>query len=217
MNIDLKNIFDECMSFKDKIKNNNLRNCCEEILLDYKDKYMRKPAAIGSHHCFKGGLLYHTYCVTRNAITITELYPTLKVDTDLVIFGALLHDIGKTKNYTDWEDCSEYRSNGSKLLGHSYEGTHIVENYLSKYELEEDFKNQVLHMIGAHMYSFCDYGTMVLPKMLEVLIIHYSDKLDSILESCNSIFKDTKKGEKFFLNKENRDFYKSINPDYNDD
>ena len=37
MNIDLKNIFDECMSFKDKIKNNNLRNCCEEILLDYKD------------------------------------------------------------------------------------------------------------------------------------------------------------------------------------
>ncbi len=147
MNIDLENIFDECMIFKDKIKNQSLKDCCENILLDYKEKLINKPATTSSHHYFKGGLLYHIYCVTRNAIAIMELYPNLNVDSDLVIFGALLHDIGKTKNYTDWHDKSEYEHNGSQLLGHSYEGTHIVENYLSEYKINEEFKNQALHIL----------------------------------------------------------------------
>ena len=216
MNIDLEEIFNECLLFKNKIKNNSLRYCCEEILLNYKDKFMKKPATTGSHHYFEGGLLYHTYCVTRNSLKIMELYSNLKVDSDLVIFGALLHDVGKTKNYTDWNNKSEYRSNGSKLLGHTYEGTHIVENYLSKYEIEEDFKNQALHMIGAHMYSFSDYGTMILPKMIEVLIIHFADNIDETLESSSKIFNVSKKGEKYFIKEENRDFFKSLNPDYND-
>lgn len=213
--IDLEDIFNQCLIFKDKIKNLDLKDCCENILLDYKEKLIKKPASTGTHHYFEGGLLYHTYCVTRNAISIMDLYPSLNVDSDLVIFGALLHDIGKTQNYTDWNGSSSYRSNGSQLLGHSYEGTHIIENYLFKYNLNEDFKNQVLHMISAHMYSFCDYGTLVLPKMLEVLIIHYADNIDARLESVLTSFNNTEKGEKYLMPKENRDFYKSLNPTYN--
>lgn len=214
--INLEDIFDKCMEFKDKIKNKNLRECCEKILIDYKYKLMKKPATTGSHHYFEGGILYHSYCVTRNAISIMNLYPNLKVDSDLVIFGSLLHDIGKTNNYTDWNGDASYSNNGSKLLGHSYQGTHIVENYLSEYKLEENFKNQVLHMIAAHMNSFCDHGTLVLPKMLEVLIIHYSDLIDAEFESVYNQFNSLKKGETFFVRKENRDFYKSLNPEYND-
>lgn len=118
MNIDLEDIFNKCIIYKDKIRNNSLKDCCGKILIDYKDKLIKKPATTGSHHYFEGGLLYHTYCVTRNAITIMELYSNLKVDSDLVIFGALLHDIGKTNNYTDWNGASDYLANGSQLLGH---------------------------------------------------------------------------------------------------
>lgn len=212
--INLENIFNKCMIFKDKIKNQDLKDCCENILLDYKDKLMNKPATTGTHHYFKGGLLYHTYCVARNSIMIMELYSDLKVDSDLVIFGSLLHDIGKADNYTDWDGNSNYANNASKLLGHSYIGTHIVENYLLKYNLEENFKNQVLHMIGSHMYSFSDYGTLTSPKMLEVLIIHYADCLDADLQSVLEIFNSAKKGEAYFMNRENREFYKSLNPKY---
>ena len=200
--------------FKDKIKNQNLKNCCEKILLDYKEKLINKLATTGSHHYFKGGLLYHTYCVTRNAINIMELYPNLNVDSDLVIFGALLHDIGKTKNYTDWNNKSEYEHNGSQLLGHSYEGTHLVENYLSEYKLDEDFKNQVLHMIGSHMNEFSDWGTLVLPKMLEVIIINFADRIDGTLEPALDIINQVENEKKYKICNAPREYYKSLNPEY---
>lgn len=214
MNINLENIFDECMIFKDKIKNKNLKDCCEKILLDYKEKLINKPATTGSHHYFKGGLLYHIYCVTKNAITIMDLYPNLNVDSDLVIFGALLHDIGKTRDYTDWINKSEYEHNGSQLLGHSYEGTHLVENYLSEYKLDEEFKNQVLHMIGSHMNEFSDWGTLVLPKMLEVIIINFADKIDATLEPAHNTINQVKNGEKYKICNAPREYYKSLNPEY---
>ena len=200
--------------FKDKIKNQNLKNCCEKILLDYKEKLINKLATTGSHHYFKGGLLYHTYCVTRNAINIMELYPNLNVDSDLVIFGALLHDIGKTKNYTDWNNKSEYEHNGSQLLGHSYEGTHLVENYLSEYKLDEEFKNQVLHMIGSHMNEFSDWGTLVLPKMLEVIIINFADRIDGTLEPALDIINQVENEKKYKICNAPREYYKSLNPEY---
>lgn len=154
--INLERIFVECVEYSNKIRNIDLRDCCQKILIDYKEKLIRKPATTGTNHYFAGGLLYHTYCVTRNAITIIKLYPKLNVDSDLAIFGALLHDIGKTKNYTDWSGKSEYDHNVTQLLMHSYEDTHLVENYLSEYKLDEEFKNQILHMIGGHMNEFSD-------------------------------------------------------------
>lgn len=214
MNIDLEDIFNKCISFKDKIKNQDLKDCCEKILLDYKEKLIKKPATTGSHHYFEGGLLYHTYCVTRNAIIIMDLYPNLKVDADLVIFGALLHDIGKTNNYTNWDGMSEYLGNGSQLLGHSYEGTHIVQNYLEKYNLEENFKNQVLHMIGSHMNEFSEWGALVLPKMLEVIIINFADNIDAHLEPAPEVLRQANKGEIYKIGNAPRDYYKSLNPEY---
>lgn len=214
-NINLETIFNNCIEYTNKIKNNNLRECCRKILLDNKDKLINKPATTGSHHYFKGGLLYHTYCVTKNAIAIIELYPNLNVDSDLIVFGALLHDIGKTKDYIDWNDKSEYRCNGSQLLGHSYESTHLVENYLSEYGLEEEFKNQVLHMIGSHMNEFSDWGTLVLPKMLEVVIINFADKIDATLEPAHNVIDEAIKGSNYKIGNVPRDYYKSLNPEYN--
>ena len=118
MNIDLEDIFNKCLQYKEQIKNDELRDCCEKILLEYKEKLIRKPATTGSHHYFEGGLLYHTYCVTRNAIAIMELYSDLDVDSDLIIFGGLLHDIGKTNHYADWNGTSNNIGNGAQLLGH---------------------------------------------------------------------------------------------------
>ncbi len=215
-NINLEDIFIKCVEYSKKIRNIDLRDCCQKILRDYKEKLIKKPATTGAHHYFEGGLLYHIYCVTRNAITIMELYPKLNVDSDLVIFGALLHDIGKTKNYTDWSDKSEYEHNGSQLLGHSYEGTHLVENYLSEYKLDEDFKNQVLHMIGSHMNEFSDWGTLVLPKMLEVIIINFADKIDATLEPAHNVINQAKTGEKYKICNAPRDYYKSLNTEYQD-
>lgn len=147
-----------------------------------KEKLIKKPATTGSHHFFKGGLLYHIYYVTRNAIAICNLYPDLEVDMDLVIFGGLLHDIGKTNEFNDFienGDNTKNKGNSAALLGHSYEGTYIVENYLSKYNIDEQFKNQVIHIIGSHMNEYSEWGALVMPKMLEVIIINFADNIDA--------------------------------------
>ena len=216
-NKNLEEYYNECIKICDKIKNPILRECCKEIYADYKEKLINKPAT-DTHHYYKGGLLYHIYSVTKGAIAICNLYSNLEVDMDLIIFGALLHDIGKTKDFNDFSEDENYNlktGNSSDLLGHSYEGTHIVENYLSKYDIDEQFKNQVIHMIGSHMNEYSEWGALVLPKMLEVIIISFADNIDSHLEPAHNIIKNAKQGELYKIGNAPRPYYKSLNPYYN--
>lgn len=217
----MKNIeqyYDKCFEFMEQIKNPTLKQCCQNIYKDYKDALINKPATTGSHHFYRGGLLYHIYCVTRNAITICNLYPELEVDLDLIIFGGLLHDIGKTNDYYDFNENDnnpKHKGNGYALLGHSYEGTHIVENYLNKYNIDEQFKNQLLHTIGSHMNEYSECGALVMPKMLEVIIINFADNMDGQLEPAHQFIKKAQFGEMYKINNAPRDYYKSLNPFYN--
>ena len=136
---------------------------------------------------------------------------------DLIIFGALTHDIGKTNDFNDFSENENYeanRGNGAALLGHSYEGTHIVENYLSHYDMDELFKNQVLHMIGSHMNEYSEWGALVLPKMFEVLIINFADNIDAHFEPAHNV-KNGENGELYKIGNAPRLYYKSLNPFYN--
>lgn len=215
-NEELEKIYKECIEYANKIKNPMLREVANRIYNDYKEPIMNKPATPGSHHFYKGGLLYHLYSVTKNAIKICELYPNLSIDTDLIIFGALVHDIGKTKDFKDYSDANNDAKNGNSmdLLGHSYEGAHIVENYLEQYEIDDQFKNQIIHMIGSHMNEYSEWGALVLPKMLEVIIINYADSMDAYLEPAHSILNNAEKGKKYKIGNAPREYYKSLNQYY---
>lgn len=216
-NEELEKYYNECISFSNKIKNSILKECVQKIYRDYKEKLINKPATSGSHHYYKGGLLYHIYSVTRNAIAICNLYPNLEVDMDLIIFGALTHDIGKVNDYNDFieENYELKKGNSTALLGHSYEGTHIVENYLKEYDIDEQFKNQVLHMIGSHMKEYSEWGALVLPKMLEVIIINYADSMDACLEPAHDVIKEARQGELYKIRNASIPYYKSLNSYYN--
>ena len=216
-NEELEKVYKECIEYANKIKNPVLREVSNRIYNDYKEAIMNKPATPGSHHFYKGGLLYHLYSVTKNAIKICELYPNLSIDKDLIIFGALVHDIGKTKDFKDYSEennSNPQNGNSMHLLGHSYEGAHIVENYLEQYDIDEQFKNQIIHMIGSHMNEYSEWGALVLPKMLEVIIINYADSMDSYLEPAHSILNNAEKGEKYKIGNAPREYYKSLNQYY---
>ena len=214
---ELEEIYNKCIEYSNKIQNPILRDVAKRVYKDYKVQLINTPATPGSHHYYAGGLLFHMYSVTRNAIGICDMYKELEVDKDLVIFGALVHDIGKCNDFNDFKDNNYEAVNGNSaaLLGHSYEGTHIIENYLKDYEINEEFKNQVIHMVGSHMNEYSEWGALVLPKMLEVIIINYADSMDAYFEPAHKIIKDAKKGELYKIGNAPRPYYKSLNDYYN--
>lgn len=128
-----------------------------------------------------------------------------------MIKNPILKEVSK-KVYSDYK---LKVGNNSALLGHSYEGTHIIENYLKEYDIDEQFKNQVLHMIGSHMREYSEWGVLVLPKMLEVIILNFADSIDAHLEPVHKILKETEIGNVYKINNDSRDYYKSLNPYYN--
>lgn len=185
-----ENKFQELISFAEKIKNNALKNTCMNILKDYKEKlFVRGAGHDGiegikynrTHQCFDGGLLDHMLNVTKNAYNIGSIYDK-NVDMDLIIFGAILHDIGKTKIFDEWDENNDIKSNlnySYLLVDHVYLGENIVEQYLNREEIPEKLKYQALHIIGTHMDTMDKH-------MAESYIVSYADSIDADIENIIS-------------------------------
>ena len=71
-------------------------------------------AGAGSHHAYLGGMLEHTVAVATLALELCTLHPRL--DRDLLLSAALLHDLGKTREFTYGAEIA--RSEEGRLLGH---------------------------------------------------------------------------------------------------
>jgi 3'-5' exoribonuclease len=80
-----------------------------------------RPAA-GSHHAYLGGLLEHTVAVATMALELCPLHPRL--DRDLLLSAALVHDLGKTREFTYGAEIA--RSREGQLLGHVELGLRLI-------------------------------------------------------------------------------------------
>jgi 3'-5' exoribonuclease len=80
-----------------------------------------RPQA-GSHHAFLGGLLEHTVAVATMAIELCALHP--RIDRDLLIAAAIVHDLGKTREFTYGAEIA--RSREGELLGHVELGLRLI-------------------------------------------------------------------------------------------
>ena len=182
--------FNGLINYAKKINNNNLRNVCINILNDYKQELFHRGAGHDgiemnkynrTHQCFDGGLLDHLYNVAKNAYDIGLNYKE-KVDIDLILFGAILHDIGKVKIFDKWNENGEIKSNlnySYLLVDHVYIGEKIVEEYLDKEDISEKFKYQALHIIATHMDTMDKH-------MAEAYIVSYADSIDADIENIIS-------------------------------
>lgn len=178
------------IEYANKIKNNVLKKVCINILNDYKEELSCRGAGHDgienkkynrTHQCFDGGLLDHLFNVTKISYEIALNYKD-SVDTDLVLFGALLHDIGKIKIFDKWNENGEIKSNLNytyMLVDHVYIGEKIVEDYLNKENIPEKLKYQALHIIATHMDTLDKH-------MAEAYIVSYADEIDAYIENIIS-------------------------------
>lgn len=140
------------------------------------DRFKIEFAASSHHDNCKGGLLAHTYKVVSFASSIIKTYPTLLgteniSDTqDLVILGALLHDIGKIREM----NIGVYQPNSS--VTHRYLGIEFVDKY--KDEIIADYSEKwYYNLVSIFLQHHGDFDDKC--RTLPALIVHKADLLDS--------------------------------------
>jgi 3'-5' exoribonuclease len=86
------------------------------------DSNPTRPARSGAHHAFLGGLLEHTVAVATMAVELCAVHPRL--DRDLLLCAALVHDLGKTREYAYGAEI--VRTEEGRMLGHVELGLRVI-------------------------------------------------------------------------------------------
>ena len=137
--------------------------------------YSKAPAAKAMHHVFLGGLLEHSLAVVGLAVDVAARYP--QVNRDLLICGALLHDIGKVAELS-YRRSFDYTDEG-KLLGHIVIGVQMVEDHVRQIDgFPAELSMLIKHLLLSHHGQY-DFGSPKRPKFLEAVILNFIDDLDS--------------------------------------
>ena len=136
------------------------------------------PGGTRLHHAYRGGLLQHILSVVSLASKLTKHYPRL--DPDLLVAGAILHDMGKIEELTAARRLG-YSTRG-QLVGHVALGLEILERHLAGLE---DFplvlKTLLQHLIVSH-HGEIEKGALREPMLAEAVVLHALDELDARLE-----------------------------------
>ncbi len=142
---------------------------------DFLSKFSDAPAARTLHHAYVGGLLEHTLSMVVIANFMAKHYPY--VNKDLLISGVLIHDAGKTLEY-DTTANFDFTDDG-RLVGHIARSLLMVEQaVLELGNIGEHDVRQLLHLIASH-HGTLEWGSPVLPKTLEAVLLHQIDLIDS--------------------------------------
>lgn len=148
-------------------------------------KFSLAPAAKSMHHAYLGGLLEHSLAVADLADEISRRYAD--VDADLLITGALLHDIGKTDELAYFRSF-EYTDAG-KLLGHITIGVEMLNEKIRAVQSFPGEKAALLkHLILSHHGQY-EYGSPKRPKVLEGVILNLLDDLDAKINGIRTHLK----------------------------
>lgn len=140
----------------------------------FHSQYANAPAARSMHHGYIGGLLEHSLSMAALARHLAGHYP--HVDADLLVSGALLHDMGKALEYS-LEDGFSHSDDG-RLVGHIVRGIVLVEKAAAELAFPEAKLRQLVHLLAAH-HGTLEWGSPVVPKTLEAILLHQIDLLDS--------------------------------------
>jgi len=188
VDLDLDAYWAKLLRFANSVENQYLKQLLQNILSDatWEQRFKTWPAAEKVHHDFIGGLLRHTVEMLELGDSALKLYP--EADRDLVITGVILHDIGKINELSISSVIS--RSLEGSLLGHIYQGSALVENFIDKIpNFPATLKAQVLHIILAHHLKL-EWGSPVEPRTMEAMFVHLLDYMSSQLQIWQKVMQN---------------------------
>lgn len=177
----------------EKISNREVRKLVKSLFLKNEDMFRTQPAAISIHHDYEEGLLFHTYNMLRVGKSLAEFYPF--VNKSLLFAGIILHDMGKVIEYDkDGETGGYFYSVKGNLLGHISMMSAEIASEGQRLGISEEIIVNLQHLVLSH-HGNLEWGSPVLPKTPEAVLLHYIDNLDSKMEQVRSELTTMDKGD----------------------
>jgi len=177
---DIPQMYDDLLSLINNISDQHIRTLLKEIFENDKkfiEKFIISPAASKVHHAYKGGLLEHTMSVAELCAFFAMKYNE-SVDKDLLIAGALLHDVGKVYEYSVTSSGID-RTNDGELVGHIVMGIEMIGRAISRIQgFPRYLQTEIKHLLLSH-HGEMEWGSPVIPKTTEAIVLHMADDLDS--------------------------------------
>jgi 3'-5' exoribonuclease len=150
------------------------------------------PAAKRLHHAWIGGLLEHVLHLVRICIATVPFYP--EVDPDLLVTGAILHDMGKVRELS-WRSSFDYTLEG-QLIGHISIAQGMLHEKIARMndsgeKFPDDLRVLVEHMILAH-HGKLEFGSPKLPMTPEAMLLSALDDLEAKFQALRNEFSAAK-------------------------
>ncbi len=125
--------------------------------------------------------------MVHHAVHLIQLYKPYS--HDLLVTAGLLHDVGKIREF-EWRRTIRYSQEG-QLLGHISIGANMVDSAIRSLQREPEgfpaeFHHHILHLILSH-HGKLEYGSPIVPKTKEALVLHYADYADAYLTSYQTL------------------------------
>ena len=151
------------------------------------ENFKKHTAAKAMHHNYVGGLIEHTISVTAICDFFASHYDD--VNRDVLIASALLHDIGKIKELSDFPNI-DYTDDG-ELLGHIVMGSEFIGTEADKIDgFPHQLRSLIQHNILAHHGEY-EYGSPKLPRTIEAFILHCADDTDAKVKMFETAIADS--------------------------
>jgi 3'-5' exoribonuclease len=178
---DPNEVYAELAAVLSKIRNPFLKELVRSTLEDPQigPLFRMAPAAKTIHHAYIGGLMEHVLSIANIMVSMKTNYPHL--DLDLLLVGAVFHDIGKVWELS-FETSFGYTQVG-RLVGHIPLGSELIEKKASQIQnFPFELRNICKHLVLSH-HGKIEYGSPKLPMTIEAFLVAYVDDLDSKMES----------------------------------
>lgn len=154
-------------------------------------QFKKAPAAKKMHHAYIGGLLEHTLSMAVLADKIAGHYNG--IDRDLLVSGALLHDIGKTREFS-YEMGIDYSDEG-RLVNHIVIGLQMIEEKIRTIaSFPEEPALLLKHMVISH-HGSRELGSPEPPKTMEAVMLNCIDEMDSRVQAVREFMGKEDPGE----------------------
>jgi 3'-5' exoribonuclease len=185
-NKDVGELWSALAGYVDSFTDHFLQSLVRSFLDDpiFAAAFREAPAARSLHHAWLGGLLEHVVSLIGICELAARHYP--EINRDLLLTGAMLHDIGKLEELR-WGTSFDYTLEG-RLVGHITMGIGMIEKKLATLPgFPPRLRLLVEHMVLSH-HGKLEFGSPKLPMIPEAVLLNFLDDMDAKMHMMRSAF-----------------------------